>query len=80
MSTRGTSSQDRLLSVEGISLRFGGVHALSEVSFEIAAREVCSIIGPNGAGKSSMLNVLNGVYRPQEGAITLNGKTKPLLR
>ena len=76
MSTRGTSSQDRLLSVEGISLRFGGVHALSEVSFEIAAREVCSIIGPNGAGKSSMLNVLNGVYRPQEGAITLNGKTK----
>ena len=76
MNTRVANSQDRLLSVSGISLRFGGVHALSEVSFEVAAHKVCSIIGPNGAGKSSMLNVLNGVYRPQEGTITLNGKTK----
>ena len=76
MNTRVTNSQERLLSVSDISLRFGGVHALSKVSFEVAVHKVCSIIGPNGAGKSSMLNVLNGVYRPQEGAITLNGKTK----
>jgi branched-chain amino acid transport system ATP-binding protein len=60
---------DALLEVRSVSLAFGGVRALSEVSFDVRRREVRAIIGPNGAGKSSMLNVLNGVYHPQQGTI-----------
>jgi len=60
---------DALLEVHNVSLAFGGVRALSEVSFDVRRREVRAIIGPNGAGKSSMLNVLNGVYHPQQGTI-----------
>ena len=66
---------DVILSVEGISLAFGGVKALTDVSFDVREHEVRAIIGPNGAGKSSMLNVLNGVYRPQSGRITFLGET-----
>jgi branched-chain amino acid transport system ATP-binding protein len=58
-----------LLEVQDVSLAFGGVKALSEVSFDVRSHEVRAIIGPNGAGKSSMLNVLNGVYHPQHGKI-----------
>jgi branched-chain amino acid transport system ATP-binding protein len=58
-----------VLSVEGVSLSFGGVKALSDVSFDVREHEVRAIIGPNGAGKSSLLNVLNGVYHPQSGKI-----------
>ena len=76
MNAELTHGSNRLLTVKDISLNFGGVHALTGVSFDVSAHEVCSIIGPNGAGKSSMLNVLNGVYRPQEGTITLNGVEK----
>jgi branched-chain amino acid transport system ATP-binding protein len=57
------------LSVEDVSLAFGGVKALSDVSFDVKEHEIRAIIGPNGAGKSSMLNVLNGVYHPQKGTI-----------
>jgi branched-chain amino acid transport system ATP-binding protein len=64
-----------VLSVEGVSLAFGGVKALSEVSFDVREHEVRAIIGPNGAGKSSMLNVINGVYSPQQGRITYLGRT-----
>jgi branched-chain amino acid transport system ATP-binding protein len=60
-----------VISVEGVSLAFGGVKALSEVSFDVREHEVRAIIGPNGAGKSSMLNVINGVYHPQQGKIRL---------
>jgi branched-chain amino acid transport system ATP-binding protein len=60
-----------ILSVEGVSLAFGGVKALQQVSFDVREREVRAIIGPNGAGKSSMLNVINGVYHPQQGTIRL---------
>jgi branched-chain amino acid transport system ATP-binding protein len=60
---------DALLEVRNVSLAFGGVRALSGVSFDVRPREVRAIIGPNGAGKSSMLNVLNGVYHPQQGTI-----------
>ncbi len=63
-----------LLSVEGVSLAFGGVKALQDVSFDVRAREVRAIIGPNGAGKSSMLNVINGVYHPQKGRIRFREK------
>jgi len=67
-----------VLSVESVSLAFGGVKALQEVSFDVREHEIRAIIGPNGAGKSSMLNVLNGVYHPQQGAIKLraNGAWK----
>ena len=58
-----------ILSVESVSLSFGGVRALQDVSFDVEEHEVRAIIGPNGAGKSSMLNVLNGVYHPQKGRI-----------
>ena len=62
-----------LLSVDNISLRFGGVKALTDISFNINKGEIRSIIGPNGAGKSSMLNVINGFYKPQEGSIQFKG-------
>ena len=62
---------DVILSVQGVTLAFGGVKALQDVSFDVREREVRAIIGPNGAGKSSMLNVLNGVYHPQKGTIRL---------
>ncbi|HUL96939.1 MAG TPA: ABC transporter ATP-binding protein [Usitatibacter sp.] len=65
-----------ILAVEGVALAFGGVKALSDVSFDVREHEIRAIIGPNGAGKSSMLNVLNGVYRPQQGRITFRGETR----
>jgi len=71
---------DVLLKVENISLSFGGVAALSEVSFEIREHEIFAIIGPNGAGKSSMLNVINGFYHPQKGRITYRGTTRRRMR
>jgi branched-chain amino acid transport system ATP-binding protein len=64
-----------ILDVRDISLRFGGVTALANVSFDVREHEIRAIIGPNGAGKSSMLNCINGVYQPQEGSISLRGKT-----
>ena len=63
-----------ILAVENVSLAFGGVKALSAVSFDVREHEVRAIIGPNGAGKSSMLNVINGVYHPQQGTIRLRGR------
>ena len=65
-----------ILTVEGISLSFGGVRALQNISFDVYEHEVRAIIGPNGAGKSSMLNVINGVYHPQEGLVTFRGKRR----
>jgi branched-chain amino acid transport system ATP-binding protein len=64
-----------ILDVRNISLAFGGVKALTDISFDVREHEVRAIIGPNGAGKSSMLNCINGVYQPQHGSITFRGKT-----
>jgi branched-chain amino acid transport system ATP-binding protein len=64
-----------ILTVEDVSLAFGGVRALQDVSFDVKEHEIRAIIGPNGAGKSSMLNVLNGVYHPQKGKIRFREKT-----
>ena len=64
-----------VLEVSHISLSFGGVKALTDISFDIREHEIRAIIGPNGAGKSSMLNCINGVYQPQQGSITYRGKT-----
>lgn len=64
-----------ILDVQNISLRFGGVNALTDISFNVREHEVRAIIGPNGAGKSSMLNCINGVYQPQAGSIAFRGQT-----
>ncbi len=66
---------DVILDVQNISLAFGGVKALSDISFNVREHEVRAIIGPNGAGKSSMLNCINGVYQPQQGSIMFRGQT-----
>lgn len=63
-----------VIELKNISLHFGGVKALTSISFDIRDHEIRAIIGPNGAGKSSMLNVINGIYRPQEGTIVHRGK------
>jgi branched-chain amino acid transport system ATP-binding protein len=64
-----------ILDVRNISLAFGGVKALTDISFDVREHEVRAIIGPNGAGKSSMLNCINGVYQPQQGTITFRGQS-----
>jgi branched-chain amino acid transport system ATP-binding protein len=66
---------DVVLDVKNISLAFGGVKALTDISFDVREHEIRAIIGPNGAGKSSMLNCINGVYTPQTGTITFRGQT-----
>jgi branched-chain amino acid transport system ATP-binding protein len=77
---RGAGGDEALLSVEGVSLAFGGVKALTDVSFDVRKGEIRAIIGPNGAGKTSMLNVINGFYRPQDGRITFKGRTRTTMR
>src|SRR5438445_374868 len=69
-----------LLSVDNVSLSFGGVRAVTGVSFDIRKGEIRAIIGPNGAGKTSMLNVINGFYQPQRGRITFKGRTRSRMR
>ncbi len=71
---------ETLLEVANVSLRFGGVQAIADVSFDIRRGEIRSIIGPNGAGKTSMLNVINGFYHPQDGTITYRGQTRSRMR
>ena len=63
-----------LFSVEHVTLRFGGVTSLSDVSLQLHRGEILSVIGPNGAGKTSLFNCLTGVYRPQEGSILFTSK------
>ncbi len=71
---------DTILKLENISLAFGGVKALTDISFDVREHEIRAIIGPNGAGKSSMLNVINGVYHPQQGTITFHGDVRHNMR
>ena len=84
MAANGLTPQKKnggvLLKAEDISLSFGGVKALSNVSFEVHEHQVLAIIGPNGAGKSSMLNCINGFYHPQEGRITYKGVTRKQMK
>ena len=74
MSDRKFKIGGPVLEVKNISLSFGGVKAITNISFNILQHEIRAIIGPNGAGKSSMLNCINGIYRPQEGKILFKGK------
>ncbi|PID59975.1 MAG: ABC transporter ATP-binding protein [Gammaproteobacteria bacterium] len=69
-----------LLDCANVSLSFGGVQAITDISFNVEKGEIRAIIGPNGAGKTSMLNVINGFYRPQVGVITFRGKVRKRIR
>ncbi len=69
-------AKDPIMEIKNIVLRFGGVVALQDISFDIFEGEIRAIIGPNGAGKSSMLNVINGFYHPQEGEVWFKGKKR----
>ncbi len=71
---------DPLLRVEAITVRFGAVQALSEVSVDVHRGEIVAIIGPNGAGKTSLLNAISGFYHPQEGRILFEGKDRTQLK
>nr|MBO2509045.1 ABC transporter ATP-binding protein [Gammaproteobacteria bacterium] len=69
-----------LLELQDISLSFKGVRAISDISFAVSEGEICALIGPNGAGKSSLLNVINGVYQPQQGLIRFAGRERRAMR
>jgi branched-chain amino acid transport system ATP-binding protein len=77
---RGIATGDVLLAVENVSLAFGGVKAVTGVSFDIRKGEIRAMIGPNGAGKTSMLNVINGFYQPQHGRIRFKGRPRSHMR
>ena len=72
--TRAASPSDTIFEARGVSLRFGGVQALTDVSFSIRKGELFSIIGPNGAGKTSMVNCISGRYRPTDGKVYFKGQ------
>ena len=74
--TAGRKIGRAILEIDGVSLAFGGVVALQGVSFDVREHEIRAIIGPNGAGKSSMLNVINGVYHPQQGTVAFKGRRR----
>jgi branched-chain amino acid transport system ATP-binding protein len=74
--TTGGKIGAAILEIDEVSLAFGGVVALQGVSFDVREHEIRAIIGPNGAGKSSMLNVINGVYHPQQGEVTFKGNRR----
>ncbi|HYF06867.1 MAG TPA: ABC transporter ATP-binding protein [Acetobacteraceae bacterium] len=73
-------AEEAILRAEQVSLRFGGVRALTDVSFEVRKGEIFSIIGPNGAGKTSMVNCISGRYRPTEGRVIFEGRDITRLR
>ena len=68
------------MEMKNITLRFGGVVAIKDISFDIREGEIRAIIGPNGAGKSSMLNVISGFYVPQDGEVLFQGKPRPQMK
>ena len=69
-----------VMEMKNITLRFGGVEAIKDISFDIREGEIRAIIGPNGAGKSSMLNVISGFYVPQEGEVWYKGAKRPPMK
>jgi branched-chain amino acid transport system ATP-binding protein len=76
--TRTAATQ--LLELDNISLSFKGVKAVTDISFSVAAGEICALIGPNGAGKSSLLNIISGVYQPQQGRIRFDNRERRGMR
>ena len=77
MSDRNFPIGGPVLEVKNISLSFGGVKAITDTSFDVLEHEIRAIIGPNGAGKSSMLNCINGIYKPQQGTVSFRGQVVP---
>ena len=69
-----------VMEMRNITLRFGGVEAIKDISFDIREGEIRAIIGPNGAGKSSMLNVISGFYVPQDGEVWYKGALRPPMK
>ncbi|MEC9102336.1 MAG: ATP-binding cassette domain-containing protein, partial [Pseudomonadota bacterium] len=69
-----------VMEMKNITLRFGGVVAIKDISFDIRQGEIRAIIGPNGAGKSSMLNVISGFYNPQEGEVWFKGQRRQAMK
>ena len=69
-----------VMEMKNITLRFGGVEAIKDISFDVHEGEVRAIIGPNGAGKSSMLNVISGFYHPQDGEVWYRGQRRPSMK
>ncbi len=69
-----------LMEMQNITLRFGGVVAINDISFDIREGEIRAIIGPNGAGKSSMLNIISGFYTPSEGQLIYKGSPRPQMK
>src|SRR5205807_3586052 len=67
-------TRDVVYDIEHVTLRFGGVVSLNDVSMKMYRGEILAVIGPNGAGKTSLFNSLTGVYTPQEGSITVAGR------
>ena len=76
----GRTIGNTLMDMRNITLRFGGVEAIKQISFDIREGEIRAIIGPNGAGKSSMLNVISGFYNPQEGEVWFKGEKRPPMK
>ncbi len=76
----GIAKGATLMEVKNVSLSFGGVKAITDISFDVRKGEIRAIIGPNGAGKTSMLNVINGFYTPQVGTITFRGKERRAMK
>tara|TARA_Y100000589_G_scaffold18288_1_gene15167 strand:- start:309 stop:1124 length:816 start_codon:yes stop_codon:yes gene_type:complete len=76
----GRSIGGVVMEMKNITLRFGGVTAIKDITFDIREGEIRAIIGPNGAGKSSMLNVVSGFYVPQEGEVFFRGEKRPALK
>jgi branched-chain amino acid transport system ATP-binding protein len=70
-------NKEPILRAENISISFGGLRALNDISLEIYPGEIMGIIGPNGAGKTTMLNIINGFYKPDKGRIIFEGKERP---
>jgi len=70
-----TQTNDVVFDIENVTLRFGGVVSLNDVTMQMYRGEILAVIGPNGAGKTSLFNSLTGVYTPQEGSVTLSGRT-----
>src|SRR5450631_4907738 len=68
------AQRDALLSVEGVSVRFGGVTALDDVRFRVARGQICGLIGPNGAGKTTLFNCISRLYHPSAGSILFDGR------
>ena len=80
MTEDGRTIGGTVMEMKNITLRFGGVVAIKDISFDVREGEIRAIIGPNGAGKSSMLNVISGFYNPQEGEVWFRGAKRPPMR